>query len=182
MITANDICNWTISWGDVPTWIGAVGTLAAVFWAVFLYRRNILDTESSQARLLTPVGGAVPVQALPGELMKAESSAAFDCIDISSGIPLIAIEAFYATIKLVSTSDESFSDLVIDLLQEDGKEIKFVIGFSEMAPQETKLFTNYYPPGVINGKLRVRLRFRDANGRCWERINGEPVRAVRSVE
>lgn len=179
MIIATDICNWTISWGDVPTWIGAVGTLSAVFWAVFLFRRKILDTERAQARLLAPVGGAVPVQVLPGELMKDESTAAFGVIDISTGIPIIASEAFYATIKLVSTSDEAFSDLVVDLIMEDGKETKFVIGFSEMAPHETKVYTNYYPPGVISGKLLVRLRFRDANGRYWERINGEPVRAIR---
>jgi len=83
-----------------------------------------------------------------------------------------------ATVRLVSTSDEAFSNVCVDLLLEDGTEVAFTMGFSEVAPHEQKTFANYYRPGVISGGMRVRVRFRDANGRDWERINGEPVREI----
>jgi hypothetical protein len=60
-------------WGDVPTWVAAVGTLGAVFWAVFLYRRSLRDGERAQARLLAPVGGVAPVQVLPGTAIESKS-------------------------------------------------------------------------------------------------------------
>jgi hypothetical protein len=86
-----------------------------------------------------------------------------------------------ATVRLVSTSDEAFSDVTAALLMEDGRVADFPLAFREIAPHEEKKFTNYFPPGAIAGPMRVRLRFRDANGRRWERGNGEPLRPYNNV-
>ena len=92
---------------------------------------------------------------------------------------VVTAEAYMAKVRLVSTSDETFSDIRAALILEDGLEVKFALSFSEVAPHEEKNFTNYFYPGEISGHMRVRLQFRDANGRYWERINGEPVRELR---
>ncbi|WP_404286054.1 hypothetical protein [Glutamicibacter arilaitensis] len=88
-------------------------------------------------------------------------------------------EAYMAKVRLVSASDETFSDLRAALILEDGFEVKFSLSFSAVVPHEEKNSTNYFYPGEISGHMRVRLHFRDANGRYWERINGEPVRELR---
>lgn len=164
-------------WGDVPTWLGAVGTLGAVFWAVFLYRRSVEDAQRSQARLLAPVGGVAPVQVLPGTVVESDSAGTQDLLGISSDLrPIVIAEAYMASVRIVSTSDEAFSEVSAALLMEGGRDVDFPLGFDEIGPHESKRFTYYYPPGVIAGSMRVRLRFMDANGRRWERINGQPLR------
>lgn len=174
------MCGWAIAWGDVPTWIGATGTVGAVFWAVFLYANSIRDRKRAQARLFAPVGGAVPVQVLPGERVDSEGTSEGGLIGVGPDRKLIIIsEAYAATVRLVSTSDETFSDVSADLLLQDGREVKFALSFSEIAPHEEKKVTNHYRPGTIAGGMKVRIRFQDANGRLWERVNGEPVRELR---
>lgn len=174
------MCEWSINWGDVPTWIGAIGTLLAILWAVFLYRSSIEDGKRSQARLLAPVGGAAPVQALPGSVVSSPSSIDVDVYQNSTTLQLLlSEEACWSRVRLVSTSDETFSDIRVWLLLRDGTEVPFRMGFSEMAPHSDESYTHYYRPGVIFGTMKVRVQFRDANGRWWERVNGEPVRELR---
>lgn len=91
----------------------------------------------------------------------------------------MAEESYFARVRLVSTSDETFSDIRVWLLPPDGTTVPFPLGFSEMAPHSDESYTHYYPPGVIFGSMKVRVQFRDANGRWWERVNGEPVRELR---
>lgn len=174
------MCEWVIPWGDVPTWIGAIGTVVAVFWAVFLYANSIRDQRRSQARLFAPVGGAVPVQLLPGDIVEGEGTSEAGLVGVGSDRKLrITSEAYAATVRLVSTSDETFASVRADLLLQDGGTVEFHLSFNEIAPHEEKKVTNHYRPGVISGAMKVRIRFQDANGRCWERVNGEPVREVR---
>lgn len=172
--------SWTVAWGDVAAWVGALGTLGAAFWAVFLFKRTLKDGERAQARLLAPVGRAVPVQALPGTPTQPESAGTQDLLGFGAdGRAIVIAEAYMAKVRLVSTSEEAFSGLSASLLMEDGREVAFPLGFSEIAPREEKSFIYYYPPGNISGSMRVRLRFKDANGQAWERISGEPVRLLR---
>lgn len=173
-------CQWPINWGDVPTWIGSIGALGALFWAVFLYSRSLNDQRRAQARLIAPVGGAVPVQALPGEPTKDPSSGSIEMFTLQIGSkPIVAKEVFQATVRIVSTSDETFSGLRTWLVMEDGRAVYFGLGFNEMAPHEDKSFTCYFWPGEISGPMKIRLQFQDANGRWWERVNGTPVRQLR---
>src|SRR4051794_23801139 len=98
------MCLWSVNWGDVPTWIGSIGTLLAILWAVFLYRSSIEDRKSSQARLLAPVGGSAPVQVLPGTKVSVPSAIDVDVRqEPSTGDLLLAEESYYARVRLVST-------------------------------------------------------------------------------
>lgn len=154
----------------------------AVGWAAFLYKGSIDDKRVAQARLLSVVGGAVPVQALPGERMKSESVATDVRVSLVTGgseatvFPALAEEAYWARIYLVSTSEEAFSDVSVALLLDDGTVVNFPLGQTEMAPRAEWERYAYFHPGRIKGSMRVRVRFRDAAGRSWERTNGEPVR------
>lgn len=174
-------CQWVVNWGDVPTWVGSIGAVGALFWAVFLYSRSLNDQRRAQARLIAPVGGAAPVQVRPGEAAKNPSVSKEGMFAIENGLKVIATDKvfYWATVRLVSTSDETFSGLRTWLVMEDGREVYFTLGFNEMAPHEDKLQTCYFWPGEITGQMKVRLQFQDANGRWWERINGTPVRQLR---
>lgn len=173
------MCSWAITWGDVPTWIGAIGTVGAVFWAVFLYTGSLEDRKKAQARLLAPVGGAVPVQVLPGAPVEPESNGSQDLIGIGPDRRVVVTsEAYMVKVRIISTSAETFSDIRASLLLEDGRQVDFTLGFSEIAPHEEKIFTNYFHPGRVFGLMKVILQFQDANGNRWERINGEPLRSL----
>lgn len=173
-------CQWTVNWGDVPTWVGSIGAVAALFWAVFLYSRSLKDQRSAQARLIAPVGGAAPVQALPDEPVRSPSSGKGGMFALGPDHKMIvAKEVFWARVRLVSTSDETFSGLRTWLVMSDGREAHFELSFNEMAPHEDKSQTCYFWPGEISGQMKVRLQFQDANGRWWERVNGTPVRQLR---
>ena len=175
------VCNWVINWGDVPTWIGAIGALGALLWAIILYSNNLRDQRRSQARLLAPVGGTVPLQDLPGTPVDAESVGFTGMFRLTPEHNLVvAAETVKAKVRLVSTSDETFSGLRAWLLVSDGREVYFPLGFDEMAPHEEKVWTVYYRPDEIVGGMAVQLQFQDANGRWWERVNGRPVRELRS--
>lgn len=173
-------CQWAINWGDVPTWVGSIGAVGALFWAVFLYSRSLKDQQRAQARLIAPVGGAAPHQALPGTPVRDQSSGKGGMFGLGANHkPIVAKEVFWATVRIVSTSDETFSGLRTWLVMEDGRDVYFELGFDEMAPHEEKSQTCYFWPGEIAGQMKVRLQFQDANGRWWERVNGSPVRKLR---
>lgn len=91
-------------------------------------------------------------------------------------------EAYGMSIHLVSTSNEAFSGLSVKLLNLAGREFHYTTPFTEVAPHEEKRFTVYVPPEALDGFSKVRLTFQDANGRWWERTNGEPVRELRGKD
>ena len=175
------MCDWVINWGDVPTWIGAVGALGAVFWAIYLYSKSLRDNRRAQARLLAPVGGAVPIQALPGTPVEPEAVGVNGMFALTPDRKLVvAKDVWKARVRLVSTSDETFSGVRVWLVLGDGREVHFPLGFDEVAPHEEKVRAVYYWPGQIEGGMNVQLQFQDANGRWWERVNGHPVRELRN--
>lgn len=99
------MCDWVINWGDVPTWIGAVGALGAVFWAIYLYSKSLRDNRRAQARLLAPVGGAVPIQALPGTPVEPEAVGVNGMFALTPDRKLVvAKDVWKARVRLVSTS------------------------------------------------------------------------------
>ncbi|NQW87520.1 MULTISPECIES: hypothetical protein [unclassified Frigoribacterium] len=82
------------------------------------------------------------------------------------------------TIRLVSTSDEVFSELEAWLLLDDDTTVRFGLNGSEVGPGEKVEMTNYFYPEQVRGHMRVKIRFQDANGRWWERTNGKPVKEL----
>lgn len=188
------IASWNIlglisSWdfGTVPEWIGAIGTVAAVGWAVFLYRRSLEDQEIAQARLLSIVNGAVPVSVSPMTLPEVPSTVR---PGVDTGLfqqngvikSFIVSEALQVGVHLVSTSNETFNVKDVALIQDDGKVHDFKLTTDAIEPGVNLKSWNYYPPQTVSGGLRVRVRFQDASGRYWVRYNDEPVRKLKKSE
>jgi hypothetical protein len=169
----------TIDWGDVPTWIGSIGAVSAAGWAVFLYNGTVRDQRRAQARLLSPVGDTVPVQDLVGTPVVGEAVAPMGSIGLDENRRLVLIaEHPKATIHLVSTSSEPFTDVSVWLDMPDREEVSFPLGFDAIAPHEEKIATAYFEPGIIAGSMPVRVQFRDANGRRWEKSSNKPLRQL----
>lgn len=160
----------TLDLGDVPTWLGAVGAVSAVGWAVFLYRGSLKDRRVAQARLLSVVGGAAPVQATAGSKVGPppvvlEGVGVHMVSTPGEGQSLVlSEEAFWARVHLVSTSGEAFSDLSATLLLDDAREVIFPLSVTELAPHATLEQRAYYKPGVLGGSMRVRVRFKTHRG------------------
>lgn len=180
MLVAETIASSELDWGDVPTWVGAIGALAAFGWAVFLYGGTVRDQRRAQARLLAPVGGATPVLDLPGTTIRGEGVAPKGALMLNAERQLVSTGSFpWVNVRLVSTSDETFTGIRVWLDLEDGTTVRFPLGFSEMAPHEDKDVYAYFEPGRVRGNMEVRIQFQDANGRWWERSNATPLRALR---
>jgi hypothetical protein len=84
-------------------------------------------------------------------------------------------------VHIVSTSDEVFTGIAVYLIQANGKEIEFPLSYDEIGPQEEKESWVYYPPNTISGGMRIKLRYCDASGLWWERINGERVHRTKRI-
>lgn len=169
-------------WGDVPTWVGAAGALAAFGWAVFLYAGSVRDQRRAQARLLAPVGGAVPVVDLPGSPVRAAGTAPPGFLALNAQKQLVTTAALpHVTVHLVSTSDETFTGIRAWLDLDDGSSVRFPLGFEAMAPHADETAVVYFEDNVVRGNMRVRIQFQDANGRWWERSNATPLRRLRKA-
>lgn len=170
-----------VDWGDVPTWIGSVGTVIAAAWAVFLYNGTVRDQRWAQARLLSPVGDTVPVQDLVGSPADEPCVAPSGAIGLDAQGQVVLLGEFpKATIHLVSTSSEPFTNVYVRLDIAEGEAVSFPLGFDAVAPHETKIATAYFEPGVIAGTMPVRLQFEDAHGRRWEKSSNKPLRQLRT--
>lgn len=168
-----------------PTdWINlvtAVATAAAVVWAVFVYRRSIQDREEAQPRLLSPVG---PVrvrryQALQG-VPNVTINDGVEIIRDSVGTLVVAQDADAVTVRLVSRSGETFSDVTYSVVSGDGTEVPVPREELVVLPNEDVMVHWLVPVGVLpEGAVDVRVRFTDAAGLRWERTSRRPLRRLK---
>lgn len=173
-------------WGSVPEWVGAVGTAAAFLWAVFLYRQSIRDKEIAQARLLSIVKPPVPIQILPdrvtGEAPKIflAGNPQLRAKSGGTGVELVTTEeSVLVDLHLVSTSDETFFIESVDILRRDGTVVPVPNSWPDIAPHAEFKVGVHFPTDYLGATESFRIRFQDASGRTWERINRQPVRKFR---
>ncbi len=95
------------------------------------------------------------------------------------GTPLLAKGAYKVQVRIVSTSDEAFSDLRVWLVLRDGAEIHVPFAFSDVAPHEDLVHTHYFALGDIKDPEHVRIQFLDASGRWWQRTSGRPLEELK---
>lgn len=165
-----------IEWGDVPTWVGAVGTVAAVFWAVHLYRGSLKDKKMSQARLLSPMGARTFIQMQPGEELLIAPTLLEAGMRTNRGRSLEQ-SAWRTHVRLVSTSEEAFYRVSLAVIRNDGDVISIPIDTSELGPHESLSWMVYLHKSAEE-PMHVRVRFTDASGVRWERTNHEPLKAI----
>jgi hypothetical protein len=162
------------AWGDVPTWVGSIGTVAAFGVAAGVYVQSQFDRRRSQAGKVTAwvSGGPIffpdPVLGeLEHELIPAFAS------EIPVDRPRIWVE-----FSIRNGSDELISDVIATLLV--GKysslpEGSFWDGIETRFPEIPPGLTTWRADFVhddTKGAGIVRLQFTDSAGLRWLRVGG----------
>lgn len=170
-------------WGDIATWVGSIVAAVAVLWAVIVYIVGFFDRRKAQARLLSIARPPVQIQVRPGTVTNTTPDVFLAGKPIGrprrdgEGVDIITTEkSTVVHFHLISTSDEPFTVTAIDIIRKDGTALSFPNYWPDVAPRAEFKLAVYYPPEVLGATESYRVRFRDANGRQWERVNGEPVR------
>jgi hypothetical protein len=147
------------AWGDVATWIGAVGTVAAAWVAVVLYLQARREHRRAQAR---QISGWVPggVSLIPAGMPIGAS-------------PLTAQQQMVSLlIAIRNSSSEIISDVKATPVGPDGADLGVSpTGWTDIGPGQTIEITHSEPDnGRARGEVRLNLQFTDAAGRRWERL------------
>lgn len=150
------------AWGDIPTWIGAIGTLLAFTIALWIYAQSQRDRRRAQAR---HVSGWVPggVSLVPAGMQLGAS-------------PLIAQQpTVQFMIKICNGSDDLISDVTALVTAADGVDLGVApVGWTDIGPgQVIELTSSFADTGQVRGELRLRLTFTDSAARRWERFGGD---------
>ncbi len=159
-------------WGDYPTWVAAIGTVAAVFAAIGLAARETWERrrerERQQAELVTAwlesIGGPTPDGLRPSKIVVTNGSQQLVYRFIASQVPVRGAirEDFRSQIGAGAWEFRAFK--------------------GELPPGRTDLDVTY-PGGGGHIRFAIELAFRDAGGRSWirtaqgelKRIRGEPA-------
>lgn len=151
-----------IDLGDVPTWIGALGTVSAFFIALIIYGRSVRDRRKDQARRVSgwiPGGPTIiPAGMLLGQSPKVAS------------VPTIQI-----MIHIHNGSDELISDVSATPVAADGSDLGVApTHWTDIGPLKDVELTSFFPDtGTVRGEMRLRLEFTDAVGQRWTRLGGD---------
>lgn len=83
----------------------------------------------------------------------------------------------YTDVRVVSRSAEAFYDVQAELLVSEDEEVPIPRPYSELAPGEEVTWAVYFrhAQGSPGGPFPVRVRFKDADGRQWERRSDGPL-------
>lgn len=172
-------------WGDVPMWIGALGTVLAFFLALAVFSISVRDRLRQQARLVSPLvtGGPVRHSAgfpLPESCVLHEVAVAQEP---TTRIVSVAEAVVSVGISIVNHSDEMIAELECHLLSADRAELAPVdLPFKILGPHESRSMRVIYPVASgVGGNMALRLHFTDAVGRRWERVSGQPLRRQRQA-
>jgi hypothetical protein len=159
-------------WGDYPTWLAAIGTIAAVAAALWLAgrdsRRRRTEHERNQAELVTawllPVGDQTTSGLVP------------PIIAVINGSQQLAYKVIASLVPVRGAIGEDFRQTV-------GRDPTAFRAFKgELPPGRTNLGVEN-PGGGMHIRFAIELAFRDAGGRSWvrsadgvlERIRAEPA-------
>ncbi|MFL5964072.1 MAG: hypothetical protein ACJ757_14385 [Gaiellaceae bacterium] len=157
-------------WGDVPTWIGAVGTLLAFGIALLIYAQSQREQRRAQARR---VSGWVPGGV---SLIRAGTPLK---------LPIGRVEFDLVQVKLMIRNDsqELVSDLEATIVAADGGDLGVAsLAWIDVGPgQHIELDQTMPDTGKVRDPVRLKISFVDATGRRWERLGGN-LRRVRDWE
>lgn len=163
-----------VNWGDVPTWVGSVGTVLAFAIALVLFALTLRDRQRDQAGRITAWVHGNPTILRSGERAYRQASMETVTEDWSDSEERVLIE-----ISIRNTSDQIISDVRATLVTYPGRS-KW--GAAEMhwldiGPGEELIRAMYRRTDVSASKARVRLVFTDTRGRHWTRLGGHLSRS-----
>jgi hypothetical protein len=189
--------------GSLADWVAAVGTMLALVWALFLYRRNIREREERAARQVYPLDhGSGNVQPDEPAEFAPEVFDIFVHDDVEHGGYLIRSAAhgnpmrstivpkqvtLVYTAAIVNGSDEPITTVNFEIATLGGATVKsFTYDRVQIVlPGETKAVVLLLPhfkdragSSVLMLGLTVAVRFTDSSGRRWRRVVGWPTESV----
>jgi len=163
-----------LAWGDVPTWVGSIGTVAAFSVAAGVYAQAQYDRRRAQAAKVTAWLSEGPAFFEPGpgdELERELIPVGQPELDVSSKRVWIAF-------SIRNGSDDLISDVIATLIMLPGSSLpagSFWDGietrFGEIPPGFTRWRAEFKDTG-IEGNGFVRLQFSDTKGQRWVREGG----------
>lgn len=149
-------------WGDVPTWLGAIGTLLAFAIALVIYAQSQREMRREQARRISGwVPGGVSLIKAGTPLPLPRGRAQVDLVQVK--------------LMIRNDSQELVSDLEATLVAADGGDIGVApVGWVDVGPgQHIELDQSMPDTGKVRDPVRLRISFVDAAGKRWERLGGE---------
>lgn len=155
------IADSAIRWGDVPTWVGALGTLAAFVIALGIYAGSVSERRKEHARKVSGWVPGGPAIVPAGAKLGASPTFA-------------TVSTLQLLIKIHNGSDEVISDVRAIVVSADGTDLGLdPIGWTDVGPGQDIEITTFTPDrGLVRGELRLRIEFTDAGGRKWSRLGG----------
>jgi hypothetical protein len=149
------------AWGDIPTWVGAVGTLLAFAIALTIYAQAQSEQRKAQSR---HVSGWVP-----GGPSLVPTGVPFAGTKMVSQGPRVEF-----VIMIRNGSEDLISDVEAVVLAVDGTDLGLGASrWTDIGPGQTIDMTTSVPDdGRVRGELRLRVAFTDSAGRRWERFGG----------
>jgi hypothetical protein len=160
-----------VDWGDVPTWVGSVGTLLAFAIALVLFAFTLRDRQRDQAARITAWVHGNPTILRSGErdpyqanMEPVTEDPEDSCTDSEERVVI--------EISIRNTSDQVISDVSATLLTYPGRskwgaaEMRWL----DIGPGEELIRAMYRRTDVSASQVRVFLVFTDTRGRHWTRF------------
>jgi len=177
-----------VDYGNLPQWLTwlvavVVGTytIKGIGFARRTYDKSVKEAILAQARLVSPLGEHQNM--VVSDTSHADYTPARD--EWHDFEFLLHEPALEMKVVLTNNSDDQISKVVVDLLNPDGSvRSAFMATRNIFAPRTAFTFTVWDHEGFDGQNAmdredsKVRLRFTDATGRHWQRVQGEPLESV----
>jgi hypothetical protein len=146
-----------VDWGDVPTWVGAVGTVGALFFAVITLRSEFRSRRADEA----------DKRRAQASLVTAWTERSPAAIDDMRGLPDEGRERRPCVV--VSNQSDGVVHEVFWTLWDEETESRMDHGYVRaLGPRVTH---RVVVPGPLGGEPTVRLIYQDAEGVLWGRAS-----------
>lgn len=185
----NVVSSW--DWGSVPEWVGGLGAVAALIWAIRIYRGGKKVAKIAQPRRVTASSLTVPVS--KGEWLSGLGHGVFEKgtlypppldpttkkVDLSTQNAKVNVHR--VDVKVSNHSDEPITTVHVMLLDSGDSLIPHAqMGLASIDPGKHVLVTFVFNADAIElQNFKASIVFTDSAGFHWSRREGEPVRALK---
>lgn len=172
-----------IDWGNVPAWLGAVGSILAFSLASRIYQVNSRDRRMAQARLVSAI-----MVSQPSRL----TDTGFSIEHLRSTLPPsvthvggthyeVVGSALRWDLRLLNKSDEMIGSLQLTIYDSSGRRIIEMNHQEIVEPDSisTHTLVSRHEEAYESG-YELGITFTDAVGHHWTRRMARPIKRVRS--
>lgn len=172
----------SIDWGNVPAWLGAVGSILAFSLASRIYQINSRDRRMAQARLVSAILVSPPIRL---------TDTGFSIDHLRSTLPPsvthaggthygVVGSALRWDIRILNKSDEMIGSLRLAIYDSSGRRIIEMNNQEIVEPDSisTHTLVSRHEEAYESG-YELGITFTDAVGHHWTRRMARPIKRVR---